>query len=84
MAAAWAVLGSTTARADPPSDVLSYGIFAMQDTRLRADARVTGDVGCLFDALTLARGGKISGLAAAPTITGSRRRKPPAATTARR
>jgi hypothetical protein len=63
------VLGlATTAAADPPADVLAYGVFAIQGTSIGSRARVQGDVGCLFGELSLGQSTRVTGQAAAPTI----------------
>ena len=55
--------------AAPPSDALAYAVFAIQKASVGSRARVQGDVGCLFDVLSIGQGTRITGIAAAPTIT---------------
>jgi hypothetical protein len=57
-----------TAAAEPPTDVLAYGVFAIQDVRIGSRARVQGDVGCMFGGLSLGQSTRVSGAAAAPLI----------------
>jgi hypothetical protein len=57
-----------SAAADPPGDVLAYGVFAIQDATVGSRARVTGDVGCLFGELSLGQSTRVTGAAAAPSI----------------
>jgi cytoskeletal protein CcmA (bactofilin family) len=62
------VLAVRTARADPPSDVLAYAAFGIQSVTLGAKSRVDGDVGGLFDSVSLGQGARVTGATAAPAI----------------
>lgn len=53
----------------PPATALAYAVFGLQRVEVGAKGRVQGDVGCLFDELTVGRGTRISASAAAPTIS---------------
>jgi hypothetical protein len=59
---------ATTVAAEPPNDVLAYGVFAIQDVSIGSHARVQGDVGCLFGGLSLGQSTRVTGAAAAPSI----------------
>ena len=61
------------ARAQPPTDVLQYAVFGIQRTSVGARARVDGDVGSLVEGLTIGHAARVSGVAAAPTVTLRRR-----------
>lgn len=57
------------ARAEPPSEVLSYALFGIEQASLSGKTRVEGDVGVLSNTLALGPGTRVTGIAAAPTIT---------------
>ena len=57
------------ALAAPPSDVLAYALFGIEHASVGGKARVQGDVGVLSNALELGAGTRVTGLAAAPSIT---------------
>ena len=62
------VLAARVVRADPPSDVLAYAVFGIQNVRIGAKTKVEGDVGGLFDFVSLGQGARVTGAAAAPAI----------------
>jgi hypothetical protein len=62
------VAAASTARAQPPGDVLAYAVFAIQNVSVGSRARVTGDAGCLFGELALGQSTRLTGQAAAPNI----------------
>jgi hypothetical protein len=62
------VLAARVVRADPPSDVLSYAVFGIQSVKLGAKSKVEGDIGGLFDFVSLGQGARVTGTAAAPAI----------------
>lgn len=70
---AWLVASPSALRAEPPSDAGAYAVFAIQRATIGGRARVQGDVGCLFDALALGPGTRVTGAAAAPMIVLRRR-----------
>src|SRR5262249_23666112 len=45
--------------AQPPADVLAYGVFAIQSAAIGSKARVQGDVGCLFGELSLGQSTRV-------------------------
>jgi hypothetical protein len=65
----WAASGA----AEPPADVLAYGVFAIQDASIGSRARVQGDAGCLLGELSLGQSTRVTGAAAAPSIRLRRR-----------
>jgi cytoskeletal protein CcmA (bactofilin family) len=70
-AAVWMVVAlgaGGPAAAAPPTDVRAYAAFGIDRVTIGAKARVTGDVGCLFEELSLGQGTRVTGAAAAPTI----------------
>jgi hypothetical protein len=54
--------------AEPPTDVLAYGVFAIQDASIGSRARVEGDVGCLLGELSLGQSTRVTGAVAAPSV----------------
>ena len=68
MVAAWLVVGVAAVGAQPSKSVLAYAAFGMQRVSVGSKARVTGDVGCLFDELSIGQGTRVTGRGAAPTI----------------
>jgi cytoskeletal protein CcmA (bactofilin family) len=70
MVAVGAVSGSgAPAAAAPPSSATAYAVFATSGVEIGAKGRVDGDVGCLFAEVSLGRGTRATGAAAAPAIT---------------
>jgi len=65
---AWALGFAATGAAEPPGDVLAYGVFAIQDARIGSRARVQGDAGCLLGELSLGQSARLTGAAAAPSV----------------
>ena len=57
------------ALAQPSSDVLAYALFGVERVSVGAKTRVQGDVGVLSNALAIGPGTRVTGLAAAPSIT---------------
>jgi len=69
MMVAAALSGWTTAQAaEPSTNVLAYAAFGMRRVSVGSKARVTGDLGCLFDELSIGQGTRVTGSGAAPTI----------------
>lgn len=65
---AWVLGGAAIGAAAPPNDVMAYGVFGIQETTIGSRARVQGDVGCFFGAVSLGQSTHVSGAAAAPSI----------------
>ena len=63
------VVTGRSAVAAPPTDAFAYAVLATERVDLGGKGRVQGDVGCLSSTVSVGPGTKVTGVAAAPSIT---------------